>query len=161
MNYLGIDNGVSGALAIISELGQHVCHLTMPVAKTRKGNEVEVMTIASWLDENQITPQNTTVIIEEPGGSKSAKAACSMAGSFHALRALFTLRRFKLIRVTPQSWQKKMLHCAAGDTKKVALQLAGSLWPDEDFLATPRCKVPHDGIVDAALLGEHGRREKF
>jgi hypothetical protein len=159
MNYLAGDNGVSGALALISQLGQIVAYLEMPVQKTRKGKEVDVRKIRDWLHELNVSPANAVVVIEEPGGSKSAKAATSMAGSFHALRALFELKDFKLVRVTPQSWQKPMLHCAAKETKSVALQLARSLWPGERFLASERCKVAHDGIVDACLLGEHARRQ--
>lgn len=101
-------------------------------------------------------------MIEEQGGSKSAKAACSMAGSFHALRAVLTIGLYRWHRITPQSWQKAMLpKCKAGDTKPRALALAKELWPEESFLASPRCKVPHDGLIDAALIAEYSRRMKL
>lgn len=161
MNYVSVDNGISGALALISEMGPIVSMTPMPIQRTRKGNEVNVREVTCWVRNLNVTPVNTVVAIEEPGGSKSAKAATSMAGSFHALRALFELAGFRVLRLTPQAWQKPLLKCKAGDTKLVALQLAKSLWPDESFLATPRCKVPHDGLIDACLLGEHCRRNKL
>jgi hypothetical protein len=39
------------------------------------------------------------------------------------------------------------------DTKATALIAAKRLFPKESFLATQRSKVPHDGIVDAVLIG--------
>lgn len=161
MNYLTVDNGISGGIALISELGPIAAMTPMPIQKTRKGNEVDVRQVSMWVRNLNVTPQNAVVAIEEPGGSKSAKAATSMSGSFHALRALFELAGFRVLRLTPQAWQKPLLKCKSGDTKPVALQLAKSLWPDESFLATPRCKVPHDGLIDACLIGEHCRRNKL
>ncbi len=39
------------------------------------------------------------------------------------------------------------------DTKATSLLAAKRLFPKESFLATERSKVPHDGIVDACLIG--------
>ncbi len=44
------------------------------------------------------------------------------------------------------------------DTKATSLLAAKRLFPNENFLATARSKVPHDGIVDAILMGEYCRR---
>lgn len=160
--YLGVDNGVSGGLALIGgDSGNLICWFPMPVQKTRKGNEVNIKYADDWLDEFSMNPDNTVVVIEEPGGSKSAKAATSMAGSFHALRALFTLRGFRMHRITPPQWQKPLLKCKTGDTKPAALTMARQLWPKEKWLETERCSKPHEGGVDAALIAEWARREKL
>lgn len=162
MNYLGIDNGISGALVWLSEHSKIIASLPMPVQKTRKGQEVNVLEVKRWLSEECVTTAMTVVVIEEPGGSKSYNAAVSMAGSFHALRAMFELLSFRLIRITPQKWQKPMLNCQKDqDTKQVADQLRRSLWPDESFLATDRCKKADLGLIDAALIAEYARREKL
>ena len=156
MNTLGVDNGVSGALCLINERGGLSVMRLMPIQTARKGNEIDVVTLKHWLEDHGITSDNTRVIIEEPGGSKSAKAGASMAGSFHALRALFVLRHFSLHRVTPQAWQKKVLGKTSGDSKAMALTTARQLWPDEGWLPSDRCRVPHDGLIDAALIGLFG-----
>jgi hypothetical protein len=83
-----------------------------------------------------------------------------MAGSFHAVRAVLEVRGFRHHRVTPHQWQKPMLRCKPGDTKPVALTLARQLWPEEEWLATEKCKVAHDGGIDAALIAEWGRRNR-
>lgn len=61
-----------------------------------------------------------------------------------------------IVEVTPKSWQSKMLgKVAKGETKKQAEILAKKLWPEQGFLASSRCRKPHDGMIDAALLTEY------
>lgn len=158
---IGVDNGVSGALAALSPHGQLMALLPMPTAKARRRSEIDVCAIWCWLDEVTAgTPRDIVIIIEEPGGSKSASAAASMEGSFQSIRALCELLKIRWHRITPQKWQRVMLPGAqAGETKARALTAARALWPDQDWLASPRCRVPHDGLVDAALIAEFGRRE--
>ena len=153
MIVVGVDNGVSGGLAAVSDGIQSL--LTMPTLKARKGNEIDVAAVDQWLA--QFSP--SLVVIEEPGGSKSAKAATSMAGSFHALRTICVLRGLPYERVTPQSWQKVMMPgCKSGETKARALEAARRLWPAQDWRATPRCTTPHDGLIDAALIALWAKR---
>ncbi len=166
MNYLGVDNGVSGGIALVDAEGVLRFSCSMPIQKTRKGNEINVMELCRAIDQFHSQSRrwgdtNITVVIEEPGGSKSAKAATSMAGAFHATRALVEHMRFKLVRITPQQWQKPMLKCKTGDTKPVALQLASSLWPGADFKRTIACRTADMGIVDAALIAEWARRNNL
>ena len=47
------------------------------------------------------------------------------------------------------------------DTKKMALAVAKRLWPSETFLATSRSSVAHDGLVDASMLADFGRRKNL
>jgi len=161
--YVGVDNGISGALTALSHHGQLVGMTPMPSSKARKGNEVDVSGVWTWLRE--ITGDNmrdVTLVIEEPGGSKSAQAAGSMSGSFQSIRAICIIKGIRLIRITPQKWQHKMLpKCKQGDTKPRALALARELWPDESWLASNRCRTPHDGMIDAALIAEWARRERI
>lgn len=160
MNYIGIDNGVSGALAEIDASGQLVDWIKMPIQRNRKGLEIDAVALHGWLQMTKaLRLGSITVIIEEPGGAKSYKAAVSMAGAFHAARAVLDVLGIRYHRITPQSWQKRMLRCnKKQDTKPAALILARQLWPDENWLRSDRCTTPHDGAIDAALIAEYARR---
>jgi len=155
---IGVDNGVSGALAALDGEGGLVGWLPMPVVVARKGSEIDVVAVWDWIKE--VTGGDVRVpiyTIEEPGGSKSARAGASMAGSFHAIRAILAVKGCRMQRVTPQAWQKKLLPgCKSGDTKARAYELARRMWPGERWLATERCKKAHDGGVDAALIAHYG-----
>jgi hypothetical protein len=156
---IGIDNGVTGALVALSPHSKIIAMLPMPIQKARKGNEIDIAAVWEWIYATAGAISAITAIIEEPGGSKSSKAATSMAGSFHTLRALLVLKGIRFHRTTPQAWQKVMLPgCKSGDTKPRALSTARQLWPEETFLASDRCRTPHDGLIDAALIAEFARR---
>jgi hypothetical protein len=155
---IGVDNGVSGALAALDGDGRLIGWCPMPVVVARKGNEIDVVAVWCWIQDMTCGEAKVPVYtIEEPGGSKSAKAGASMAGSFHAIRAMLAVKGCRMQRVTPQAWQKKLLPgCKAGDTKARAYELARRMWPGERWLATDRCKKAHDGGVDAALIAHYG-----
>ena len=162
--YIGADNGISGAMAAISAHdGSLIARCEMPIARARKGNEIDIRETWAWIrNATGDLPGSCVFVIEEPGGSKSAKAAASMSGSFHAMRAMFDLNMLRWHRITPQAWQKVMLPgCKAGDTKPRAEALARQLWPQERWLPTVRCHKPSDGMIDAALIGEYGRRQRL
>lgn len=156
--YIGIDNGISGALAAISPHGQMIEAIPMPSKRWRSRNEVDIRAVIAWL--TQVTGgnlSNAVYVIEEPNNSRTPSTAYSVASSFHSLRGFFEAKRLTWHRITPQSWQKEVLgKVPKGETKAYALQKALEIWPDERFLASPRCKKADAGIVDAALIGYYG-----
>lgn len=75
--------------------------------------------------------------------------------------------KIPIILVQPKKWQSKAWKGVKiqkkkdgakfkTDTKATSLLAAKTLFPMEDFLATKRSKVPHDGIVDATLIAFYG-----
>jgi len=163
--YIGIDNGLTGALVALSTLpGPPLDMLTMPTRNKAKGNEVDAYRTMLWLssvcngDFNRIT-----VILETPGKhSPGAQALCSMWDSYGAIRSVLECKAIRHHRIAPQKWQKFLLTgCVKGDTKPAALAMAQRIWPTESWLASTRCKVPHSGLIDAALIAEYGRRNNL
>ena len=158
---IGIDNGISGGLVALStHHGLIIGMIPMPSAKYKSRNEVNVKAVHLWLTE--ITGgnlSNADYIIEEPNNSRTPSTAYSVSSSFHSLRGFFETKFLPFQRITPQSWQKAMLgKVPTGETKPYALAKAKKLWPKEKWLATQRCSTPHEGLIDAALIAEYGRR---
>lgn len=160
--YIGIDNGISGAIVAIGACGSWIDSIRMPSRRHRSRNEVDIREVHWWL--SRVTGgnlSNASYIIEEPNNARNASTAYSMAASFHSLRGFFETKLLNWHRVTPQAWQREMLgRVPAGMTKEYALAVARELWPDEAFRATKRSTTPHDGIVDAALIAEYLRRRE-
>lgn len=162
MIYLGIDNGLTGGLVALSDVAgvTPIFLHVMPTRKKSKGNEVNAdLVLASIESLHCDVRTDLTVILEIPGKhSPGAQALCSMWDSFGALRAICEVKGIRHHRITPQQWQKAMLPgCEKGNTKPFAQSVARRLWPAETWLATARSKVPHDGLIDAALIAEYGR----
>ena len=158
MIYIGIDNGLTGGLVAVSDHpGPIIDCWPMPTRGKSKGNEVDAEMVWSFIDKWK--RDGVTVILETPGKhSPGAQALCSMWDSYGAIRGVLESRGIRHHRITPQAWQKRMLvGCAKGDTKPAALAMVRRLWPEETWLASPRCKTPHDGMIDAALIAEYGR----
>jgi hypothetical protein len=155
--FAGVDNGVSGAVAIVSVNGALVDAWPMPVRKRGK-NEVDVERLRRQL-MSYGSVQDMRFVVEEPVGSKSLNAAKSMAASFHAVRGLIEGLGGNFQGVPAREWQRALLGKTKGDTKELALAKAQELWPDFTWLASSRCKVPHDGMVDAALIAVYAIRK--
>jgi hypothetical protein len=159
MIYIGIDNGLSGALvAISSHPGPPIDMVLMPTRSQVKGNEVDPLAIKEWLYLVG-PPHNMTAVLETPGKhSPGVMALCSMWDSYGCIRAVLECLGIRHHRISPQKWQKVMLvGCGKGDTKPAAAVKVRQLWPTETFLATKRSTVPHGGLIDAALIAEYGR----
>ena len=60
--------------------------------------------------------------------------------------------------VSPTSWTKEMLRGVPGDGKGRNILAAKRLFPDVDLRKSDRARVDHDGICDALLICEFGRR---
>ena len=159
--HIGIDNGLTGGIAILHE-GELTLHV-MPVSGDGKKKRVDALEFDRIL-QDYISHMPHFVTYEKPGGSQSAVAAASMADSFAKMDTVMAMRKYRRDPITPQKWQKmfwskpKMPKGVKFDTKAAALKVASQLWPDQDWRKNDRCRVAHDGLVDAALIAEYGRR---
>lgn len=57
--------------------------------------------------------------------------------------------------VSPQKW-KKEFSCTSD--KNTSIEVCKRLFPGVNLKATERCKKDHDGIAEALLIAEYGRR---
>jgi hypothetical protein len=160
MIYIGIDNGLSGGIVALSPAPGVIIDLAiMPTRGKAKGNEVDSLSLASWLAQLRQHGFELTVILETPGKfAKGVQAISSMWDSYGATRSVLECGGFRHHRIAPQTWQKRMLvGCQKGDTKPAALARCRQLWPAQEWTATARSTKPHEGLIDAALIAEFGR----
>lgn len=154
---VGVDNGLEGGLSAISKFdGSLIGKIAMPCRQQSKKREIDICKIHKWLSDLN-TP--FVLAIEEPlTHAKSSQAVRSMAISFGKLLGMAECKGYDVVRVSVQKWQKKMLgFVPKGKTKQVALEVAQGYEPSENWLKNKRCKVPHDGMVDAFLIAHYYR----
>jgi hypothetical protein len=168
--YCGIDLGKKGGIVIIKD------NKTIFRSQTPNvGNEVDWDKIIAILIEHKVSH----IVIEKFSGffGYAKRAAVSLATQSGYLRGILKVLKIPYTEVSPRSWQADLFKDArvqkkskvdengktkqVTDTKKTALMVAKRLFPQETFLATERSKKPHDGIVDAYLLAEYGRRRRL
>lgn len=157
---VAVDNGITGGICILNPVsGAIKAYRSLPTHTVAGKTEVDYLALLDWV-EGQIGPeackQEVDFVIEEPlKHAKTSQAMRSMSISFGATAAAFQVSGYRVHRIQVLDWQKKMLgkRLAAGQTKIAALQKARERWPEEKWFGTPRSYTPHDGVVDAALIG--------
>lgn len=138
--YLGIDPGRSGGIAVLGPNG-----LACMTCKL-DGTDLDVW---NWLDDN-VDMLNAKATIEKVHSmpKQSSQSGFTFGQSFGFLIGMLTALRIPYQFVTPQKWQKGMQCLTKGD-KNVSKAAAQRLWPN--------IKMTH-AIADALLIAEYGRK---
>lgn len=177
--YLGVDPGKRGGLCLLDAAGQIALLRPMPIAPKPAGarrekrgaganEQVDVVAIGDLIRAHFHQIRGALVEHQEPRGRQLLAVAAQQHG-YGMLCGVVVGAGIQLEVVRPQDWKTAMgvsLRKARGDTKEqhnaklkaLAIARAKELWPHEDFLATDRSRVPHDGMAEAALIAEHLRR---
>ncbi len=161
----GIDNGLDGAVVILNGRGEVVGRHVMPTLKLVKSKRdfdlAELRTILLEIPAGEVREIPVHVFLERaqamPGQGVSSMFTTGKGfginlGMLAALQIPYTI-------VSPQVWQREMFKGLPKDGKQTARIVCQQLWPKVDWRASARCRVAHDGLCDAALIAEYGRRQ--
>lgn len=185
MNILGIDPGKNGAIVVYDSVDKTISKITIPlIGKILDLNELARMLKMYDRCNSHIFIEDVHALYGSAAGATFTFGfVCgAIQGIICTLQIPYTLVQPKAWqkviyqgipeqRKPPKKLSKKELAIkAAGgkvrkpkdigsiDTKAMSLIAAKRLFPDIDLRKNERCKVPHDGIVDALLIMEYGRR---
>lgn len=150
---VGIDPGVSGAIAFIGE-NKEILHIhDMPVsAKTSgKGNQVNAVFLYDILAG--IDPLLTTVVIERvhamPG--QGVSSTFGFGRSLGVIEGIVASTGAKLVWVTPQKWKKKF--SLIGKDKDASRTLAIEMYPqDKDYFKRKKDNGRSDALFIALSI---------
>jgi crossover junction endodeoxyribonuclease RuvC len=157
---IGIDNGLTGGIAIIHPDGRAEVHVT-PTIPSAKG--------PPWFDEPGMVDllagfsgESTQVFLEQVHFlPKQSSTSGGKYGMGHGLwRGILAALRLPYEIVTPKKWQAMMLvgdNCK--DTKLAAALVARRLFPSVNLRRNDHCRRDHDGMADALLIAAYGRRK--
>lgn len=161
----GIDNGVDGGIVLLDRDGSILRQMPMPVRKVKRGRKNLREVVCREVVEVLKEARPILTLVERPAGAQSAAAAVSMQDSLATIRTCLELLGACHVLIGAKEWQrtfwktpKKEDRPEGWSTKVAALETANRLWTSHSFLATKRSRVVHDGLVDAALIAEYGRR---
>lgn len=174
--FIGIDPGKEGALVVFS--GVNVIKYVMPTI----GPELDCHELSRIL--KKYAEQDSFVCLEQVHAIRgsAAGATFTFGGVYYACRMGLCAFNIPFTLVQPKIWQKVMYQGIpeirkppilikkgkrAGqtmpgrlDTKKMSLIAANRLFPTVDLRKNEKCRVAHDGIVDALLIAEYCRKTK-
>lgn len=154
--YVGIDPGLDGGVAMIT-LAPEVWRT--PVIKTGGKRAYDVPAMIELL--RPMVGCIKIACIEQAHAFPQIGAGTNFAVGHGYGLWLGILATLKIphMTVSANAWTKRM-HAGvnAKDSKAKSLIVAQRLWPEVNFVPEG-CRKPHDGLIDAALIAEYGRRE--
>lgn len=158
--YVGIDIGKQGAIVGIDENKRILLKHVMPIV----GNEYDLNSLIDIirdlkLYEGEYIPY---VGIERPLGlgGNAATATLTMGMGFGYLVGILHSFGISYTKIPPNVWTKE-IHKGLNKTLKAKERskiIVQQLFPLVDLRNTPKCKNPHEGLIDALLIAEYVRR---
>lgn len=157
---IAIDNGISGA-ACCFKRNRLADYITMPTQMRLGKNEVDLLALQKWIKQQG---RNPVVVAEEPlRFAATLQSMRSMMLCYGSIKGMCLGNGWEFHDIQVNDWQRAMLgKFGRGQSKKVALRKAKALLPKEKWLdpSSPRSRTPHDGIVDAYLIGKYFLKTK-
>lgn len=148
---LGIDPGLSGALAFIGPDGL-VIHDT-PTLTAGKRREIDEIELARLIDAaGRIDAAFVELVGSRPG--EGAQMAFAFGRGYGLVRGILRANFVPITDVSPVKWQRAM-GIAAGAGKDASRARAKGLFQHDAALLA---RVRDDGRADACLIAEYGRR---
>lgn len=153
--YMGIDSGLSGAVALIDNKGKFIGVKDIPVVakssvKAKGKNWISPSLLQNIIHDFRI--EDTLVFIENvhamPG--QGVTAMFSMGDSLGVIRAVVTCEKLPIIWTTPQSWKK---HFGLQKNKELARTRAIELFPEA---STHLSRKKDHGRAEALLIARYG-----
>jgi hypothetical protein len=131
----------------------------MPNTKFAGRREIDPEALLKWIR----IWKDPLVAMEEPlHYAATLQSMRSMSISFGKLIGICSAADIPFVRVQVPDWHKKILgeKIPKGLTKSYALDKASLFWPTQNW-CVGKSKVPHDGIVDAALIAKYANENNI
>ena len=152
MIYIGIDPGKNGGIACI-----------------QKVEDKQIIEIAPYSDENIVGLLNKCDLASDINGEEikcvlekvnamPGQGVVSMFNfgqNYGFIQGVLRAYRIPYELVPPQKWKKEF---SVTSDKNTSIEVCKRLFPTVNLKATDRCKKDHDGIAEALLIAEYGRR---
>lgn len=153
MKILGIDPGLSGALAFLAPDGALTLH-DMPTLTAGKRREIDEIELARIIDAaGPIERVFLELVGVRPG--EGAVGAFTFGRGYGVIRGILRAAFIPIIDAPPAKWQRD-LGIKAGAGKDASRALAKELFQRDAGLFA---RVKDDGRADAALIAAWGRKQ--
>ena len=146
MIYIGIDPGKNGGIAVINDSDNSVDTYTFSEER-----------IVAELLIRYILKQDCKCVLEKvnamPG--QGVVSMFNFGQNYGFIQGVLKAYNIPFELVPPQKWKKEF---SVTSDKNTSIEVCKRLFPGVNLKATERCKKDHDGIAEALLIAEYGRR---
>ena len=142
MIYIGIDPGKNGGIAVIGR--NYVgCYVYDDAKLIRHCKILKAKKCICYLEQVHAMPK------------QGVSSTFNFGMNFGFIQGVLKAYGIPYELVSPQKW-KKEFSCTSD--KNTSIEVCKRLFPGVNLKATERCKKDHDGIAEALLIAEYGRR---
>ena len=160
--YIGIDPGLKGAISCKGPASDEPVVIPTPTTKVGSKLQYDIGSIVSIIWSLAHDGQCFAAVEKlhpmrlEHGG---VQANYQRGRALAVWEVALVAAKIPYELVAPRTWQKVM-HAGTpeGDTKERSIVAAKRLFPGVSLLPTTRCRKESDGMAEALLLMEYGRR---
>ncbi|MGB7996548.1 hypothetical protein [Photobacterium halotolerans] len=146
---VGIDPGKKGALVRLTDSTQEAIVMPLKGAK-----DIDGFAIAQFLKQHRPDMVVVEKVAARPG--QGVTSMFTFGTGYGVVQGVLDSLAIPYRLITPQMWKKAILAGTTRD-KEAAIGYVANRYPDLE-LTPPRCRVPHDGIADAACMAEFARQ---
>lgn len=143
MNYIGIDPGKNGGIAVISDNGDIISLHTF-------SEETIVEVLHNHKDCKCILEKVNAM----PG--QGVVSMFNFGMNFGFIQGVLKSNEIPFELIPPQKWKKEF---SVTKDKNTSIDVAKRLFPNVNLKATDRCKKDHDGLAESLLMAEYARRK--
>lgn len=157
---IGIDPGLSGAVALISMEGEVIEIYDTPILTIKKGKKNKNVYDLQKICDTFLDQMDVHIVVEKVRPLSigfSSQASFGLGYSLGMWEAFCVVSQYSYELVEPKKWQKHFgISGKSGDTKTQSYLVASKLYPKAE-LTGPR-GGKKDGRCDALLIAEWARR---
>lgn len=155
---VGIDPGQKGGLVTLDGTGTIVDMRPMPADPREVATFLRLTREACGLSR---WPLHVMLEKAQSMPKQGIASAFTYGTHYGELRGILVALELEHTLVPPSAWTKAMhVGTRAGEAKVRSMEAARRLKPTEPFkMASSKATKPHDGLVDAYLIAEFGRRK--
>lgn len=143
MIYIGIDPGKNGGIAVIKPNKTRVHVYSEEYLLLVLGYYQDYKECVCYLEHVHAMPK------------QGVSSTFNFGMNFGFIQGVLKAYGIPYELVTPQKW-KKEFSCTSD--KNTSIEVCKRLFPNVNLKATDRCKKYHDGMAEALLIAEYGRR---
>jgi crossover junction endodeoxyribonuclease RuvC len=161
VTYLGFDPGLDGGVAVLNPdaaqgSASAACAYVMPVS----GGQIDAHALGALVFSLIASGAALLACVEQVGAmpKQGLSSTFKFGRGYGTILGVLGVLRVHTELVTPQRWKSVVLAGTPKD-KDAARAWCRRAYPGVNLLATPRCRVPHDGMADALCIAEYARRE--
>lgn len=157
--FIGVDPGLAGGICLVHEDLILEC-IPMPVIKMKTKRELDIISVVEFMERAKKTLSAVPHVVIEAVGPMPKQGVTSMFNfgkGYGIILGVVAGLRYPVTLVRPAEWKRVMLKgMPAG--KGSSIVRAKQLSPTFNFKASSRCTTYHDGMAEAYLIAQYGRR---